>query len=120
MARDDLFFRIRLPEALKSEIQRLAVANHRSANAEIVARLSESIALGLSGHGVTANAATQSLDDSEQGKGDTFAERLANIEDKKRVDMIGSLQEMLGILMEREAKKTPSPKTPAKKTPAKK
>lgn len=49
MSKDDLFFRIRLPEALKNEIQRLAVGNHRSANAEIVARLIESIDLGLNG-----------------------------------------------------------------------
>lgn len=40
MSRDDLHFRLRLPAALKSEIEADAAANGRSMTAEIVARLS--------------------------------------------------------------------------------
>jgi hypothetical protein len=43
MTRDDPPLRIRLPEALKAEIQELAAQNHRSMNAEIVARLEWSL-----------------------------------------------------------------------------
>jgi hypothetical protein len=44
MTREDPPLRIRLPEDLKVKIQALAVENRRSMNAEIVSRLSRSIA----------------------------------------------------------------------------
>ncbi|MGO6815312.1 Arc family DNA-binding protein [Rhizobium leguminosarum] len=43
MSRTDPPLRIRLPEALKVQIQLLAVENRRSMNAEIVARLAASV-----------------------------------------------------------------------------
>lgn len=42
MARDDLHFRLRIPEALKVRVEAAAVENHRSITAEIVARLEAS------------------------------------------------------------------------------
>ncbi|MFV1694209.1 Arc family DNA-binding protein [Phaeobacter sp. JH20_25] len=42
MARDDLHFRLRIPEALKLQVEKAAKDNHRSMTAEIVARLEES------------------------------------------------------------------------------
>lgn len=42
MARDDLHFRLRLPEEIKLKIEEAAEANRRSMTAEIVARLEES------------------------------------------------------------------------------
>jgi plasmid maintenance system antidote protein VapI len=42
MARDDLHFRLRIPEALKAQIEQAATANNRSVTAEIVSRLERS------------------------------------------------------------------------------
>lgn len=42
MAREDLHFRLRIPEDLKQKIQEAAEANRRSMTAEIVARLEQS------------------------------------------------------------------------------
>lgn len=42
MARDDLHFRLRIPEALKAKIEASALENHRSMTAEIVDRLETS------------------------------------------------------------------------------
>ena len=42
MARDDLHFRLRIPEALKERIEKSATANNRSITAEIVSRLEQS------------------------------------------------------------------------------
>ena len=39
MARDDLHFRLRIPESLKERIEKSASANNRSITAEIVSRL---------------------------------------------------------------------------------
>jgi hypothetical protein len=44
MARDDLHFRLRIPEDLKERIGAEALANHRSMTAEIIARLEASFA----------------------------------------------------------------------------
>lgn len=41
MARDDLHFRLRIPEALKNRVEKAAKSNHRSMTAEIVAALEE-------------------------------------------------------------------------------
>ncbi|MBO9441373.1 Arc family DNA-binding protein [Phaeobacter italicus] len=41
MARDDLHFRLRIPEDLKYRVERAARENHRSMTAEIVATLEE-------------------------------------------------------------------------------
>lgn len=121
MARNDLFFRIRLPEALKADIQLLAKANHRSANQEIVARLAESIALGLNGTGVTADAALQSVDETEQGGDDTFMERLAKIDAHKRKLMLDGLQEVIGLLDKKSPPAAAAPSSkPKGKTVAKK
>lgn len=43
MARDDPHFRLRIPEALRNRIADAAFDNHRSLNAEIVARLSATL-----------------------------------------------------------------------------
>ncbi|WP_234836710.1 Arc family DNA-binding protein [Sinorhizobium meliloti] len=40
MAREDLHFRLRIPEALKRQIEEAAKANNRSMTGEIIARLS--------------------------------------------------------------------------------
>lgn len=40
MAREDLHFRLRIPEDLKSEVEKAAVASNRSMTAEIVERIS--------------------------------------------------------------------------------
>ena len=42
MARDDLHFRLRIPEALKERIEKSATTNNRSITAEIVSRLEQS------------------------------------------------------------------------------
>jgi len=42
MAREDLHFRLRIPEELKSKVEEAAASNHRSMTAEIVARLEQS------------------------------------------------------------------------------
>jgi hypothetical protein len=42
MARDDLHFRLRIPEALKARIEESAAQNNRSMTAEIVSRLERS------------------------------------------------------------------------------
>ncbi|MCA1971317.1 MAG: Arc family DNA-binding protein [Caenispirillum sp.] len=42
MARDDLHFRLRIPEALKARIEKSAAENNRSMTAEIVSRLERS------------------------------------------------------------------------------
>lgn len=42
MAREDLHFRLRIPEELKQKVQKAAEENRRSMTAEIVARLEES------------------------------------------------------------------------------
>lgn len=42
MARDDLHFRLRIPEELKSRIEKSAAENNRSMTAEIVSRLERS------------------------------------------------------------------------------
>lgn len=39
MARDDLHFRLRIPEDLKQKVEKSAKDNHRSMTAEIIARL---------------------------------------------------------------------------------
>jgi len=44
MARNDPELRLRLPEGLKAEIEEHAKKNQRSLNAEVVARLQESVA----------------------------------------------------------------------------
>lgn len=44
MSRDDPLMRIRLPDELKAKVKDLADENHRSMNAEIVARLERTIA----------------------------------------------------------------------------
>jgi uncharacterized coiled-coil protein SlyX len=44
MARNDPELRLRLPEGLKAEIEEHARKNQRSLNAEVVARLQESVA----------------------------------------------------------------------------
>lgn len=43
MAREDLHFRLRIPEDLKKRIESIAEANGRSMTAEIIARLETSI-----------------------------------------------------------------------------
>lgn len=45
MARDDLHFRLRLPEDVKAQIEKAAEANRRSMTAEIVSRLEQSLLL---------------------------------------------------------------------------
>lgn len=45
MARDDLHFRLRIPEALKALIEEAARANNRSMTAEMVSRLERSFDL---------------------------------------------------------------------------
>ncbi|SBW12703.1 conserved hypothetical protein [uncultured Alphaproteobacteria bacterium] len=42
MARDDLHFRLRIPEELKARIEKSAAENNRSITAEIVSRLERS------------------------------------------------------------------------------
>lgn len=42
MARDDLHFRLRIPEALKAQIEQAAASNNRSLTAEIISRLERS------------------------------------------------------------------------------
>lgn len=42
MARDDLHFRLRIPEALKARIEKSAAENHHSMTAEIISRLERS------------------------------------------------------------------------------
>lgn len=42
MARDDLHFRLRIPDTLKERIEAAAAANNRSMTAEIVSRLERS------------------------------------------------------------------------------
>lgn len=42
MSREDLHFRLRIPEDLKKKVKEAADKNHRSMTAEIVARLKES------------------------------------------------------------------------------
>lgn len=42
MARDDLQFRLRIPETLKAQIEKSAAENNRSMTAEIVSRLERS------------------------------------------------------------------------------
>ena len=42
MSRDDLHFRLRIPEALKERIEAAALANNRSMTAEIIIRLEKS------------------------------------------------------------------------------
>lgn len=42
MARDDLHFRLRIPEALKARIEASAAENNRSMTAEMVSRLERS------------------------------------------------------------------------------
>jgi hypothetical protein len=49
MARNDPEFRLRLPEHLKAEIEKIAKFNNRSINAEIVARLASSIEMDVAG-----------------------------------------------------------------------
>jgi hypothetical protein len=44
MAREDLHFRLRIPEDLKKQVEEAAQDNHRSMTAEIVARLEASFA----------------------------------------------------------------------------
>jgi len=43
MAREDLHFRLRIPEELKNKIEAAAVEHRRSMTAEIVSRLEESV-----------------------------------------------------------------------------
>lgn len=43
MAREDLHFRLRIPEELKQRIEAHAELNHRSMTAEIVSRLTDSL-----------------------------------------------------------------------------
>jgi hypothetical protein len=45
MARDDPHFRLRIPEALKDQVEASAKANNRSMNAEIISRLERSFDL---------------------------------------------------------------------------
>jgi hypothetical protein len=45
MARDDLHFRLRIPEDLKARIEKIAAENGRSMTAEIVVRLERSFKL---------------------------------------------------------------------------
>lgn len=54
MAREDLHFRLRIPEDLKNKIQVEADRNHRSMTAEIVERLSDSFARRLSKNAATS------------------------------------------------------------------
>jgi len=42
MAREDLHFRLRIPEALKSQIEDAAAANNRSMTSEMISRLEKS------------------------------------------------------------------------------
>ncbi|WP_082400777.1 Arc family DNA-binding protein [Gemmobacter sp. LW-1] len=45
MARDDLHFRLRIPEALKAQLEESAASNNRSVTAEIVSRLERSFSV---------------------------------------------------------------------------
>lgn len=56
MARDDLHFRLRIPDDLKTRIEEAAAAKRRSMTAEIVARLEEYEALNLRGETLTSFA----------------------------------------------------------------
>ncbi len=49
MAREDPLFRLRMPEDLKATLQQAAKRNHRSLNAEIVARLESTVGVDVSG-----------------------------------------------------------------------
>ena len=49
MAREDLHFRLRIPEDLKKRVEKAAEANHRSMTAEIIARLEASFGIGSLG-----------------------------------------------------------------------
>lgn len=42
MAREDLHFRLRIPDDLKAKVMKSAEANHRSITSEIIARLESS------------------------------------------------------------------------------
>lgn len=54
MARDDLHFRLRIPDELKTKIEAAAAKSRRSMTAEIVARLEEYEALGLGDESLTS------------------------------------------------------------------
>lgn len=50
MAKDDLYFRLRLPEDLKTKVSEAADSSHRSMTAEIIARLEASFQPAPSGN----------------------------------------------------------------------
>jgi hypothetical protein len=52
MTRDDLHFRLRIPEGLKSRLKKVAFANERSLTAEINARLEMSFMIDAVGENV--------------------------------------------------------------------
>lgn len=60
MARDDLHFRLRIPEALKAQIEASAKANNRSMTAEMVSRLERSFDLDSD-----LNTVSDTVDDHE-------------------------------------------------------
>lgn len=45
MAREDSHFRLRIPDALKAQIEKSAAENNRSMTAEIISRLEESYSI---------------------------------------------------------------------------
>lgn len=90
MGINDAFFRMRLPEGLKAQLQDSARLSHRSVNAEIVARLEESYRLGL-----RAEPAQQADDDAANGR---LEKQLSKISDQEKQQMLDALK-MLRKLM---------------------
>ena len=61
MSREDSHFRLRIPEALKSQVAKAATANNRSITAEIISRLDRSFTVEPEWE--QAIASTRELDD---------------------------------------------------------
>ena len=75
MAREDLHFRLRIPEGLKAQIEKSASANNRSMTAEIISRLERSYSIN-----VELTDASAALVDHEQ-RLERLEQRMLRMED---------------------------------------
>jgi len=96
MARDDPHFRLRIPEELHARLTEQAKENHRSINAEIVARLEESFEV----RGKKGSLSKEQIREFLRRDGG-FLSRYLNRSLIKEIEEIRLLQDKLSTMMEK-------------------
>ena len=83
MSRDDLHFRLRIPQSLKAKIEAAAADNRRSMTAEIVARLEASFEFDIAGHERQLDRLQETIAENDKLLSQ-FEKRLAALENARK------------------------------------